>query len=172
MSVYFIGDPHLGHKNIAKFRTFVSSCEDNTNLIVKCWKETITKNDVVFVMGDAAFDEESLRIFDSLKGRKILIKGNHDDVVPTRDLLSVFEEVHGIIKYKKFWLSHCPVHPDELRGKKNISGHIHHYSIMKDVDGQKVIDRRYLNSCVDVIYPEYKNVFISLDQVRSYFSID
>ncbi len=34
--------------------------------------------------------------------------------------------VAGMIKYNnKAWLTHCPMHPIELRGLINIHGHIH-----------------------------------------------
>lgn len=37
---------------------------------------------------------------------------------------------------KKFWLSHCPLHPEELRGRLNIHGHVHTNSVR---------DQRYIN---------------------------
>jgi calcineurin-like phosphoesterase family protein len=81
MSVHVIADPHLGHRNISKYRKFISSTEDNTRLIQEDWNKHINKNDVVYVLGDAAFDYHSLALFGNLKGRKILVKGNHDDLV-------------------------------------------------------------------------------------------
>lgn len=176
MSVFFIGDPHLGHRNIAKFRPFVTDCKDNTDKIVHDWKLRIKKRDTVYVMGDATFSDEALDTLSWLPGKKILIKGNHDDFVTTAAQSNVFDEIHGMLKYKAMWLTHCPMHPDELRGKPNVHGHVHQKSIMKrNWYGRKVYDRRYLNTSVDVVYPgmitgrRYVSFFLTLDEVKDYF---
>lgn len=168
MSVFVCSDLHLGHKNIAKFRHFVSSCEGNTSLIVSDWRQHINKRDVVYVLGDAAFDQNGLDILATLPGRKILIKGNHDDIVTTYAQSQVFEEIHGMLKYKGMWLTHCPIHPDEMRKcKKNVHGHVHSKSIMKrSWCGVKILDPQYVNACVDVVYPKYGRIFITLDELR------
>lgn len=171
MSVHFIGDPHLGHRNIAKFRPFVDSTEHNTKLFIDSWRKTIKKNDIVYFMGDAAFDKESLDLIGNLHARKILIKGNHDDMVSSKDQAAVFEEIHGMLKYKGCWLTHCPIHPDEMRGRKcNIHGHVHNYSIMKGWGPWRKLDRKYINTCVDVVYPKYGTMFLNLEEVKRIIS--
>lgn len=167
MSVYFIGCPHVGHRNIAKYRPFVKDADDNTRQFLEQWTKQIKKNDVVYVMGDAAFNYESLALFSNLAGRKILIKGNHDDLVNTRDQLEVFEEVYSMLKYKGMWLTHCPMHPDELRGKINIHAHVHEQTVMKGWGPWRKPDPRYVNTCVDVIYPKFGSWFISLDYLKT-----
>jgi calcineurin-like phosphoesterase family protein len=165
--IFFVGDPHLGHRNIARFRSYVKDMEDNTNQFVTAWKQTVCKkHDIVYVLGDAAFSQAGLNVLASLQGRKILIKGNHDDMVSTRDQLNVFEEIHGMLKYKAMWLSHAPIHPNELRGKFNCHGHVHDATILKE-DGTP--DRRYLNCCVDALMKTYGKPIITLDEVRAYF---
>jgi calcineurin-like phosphoesterase family protein len=167
MSCYFIGDPHLGHKNIHTFRKFLKNEEHNTKLITEQWKKTIRNRDQVFVMGDAAFTEEALISLGNLPGRKILVKGNHDDMVSTALQSQVFEEIHGIIKYKRMWLSHAPIHPAELRGKPNVHGHVHEATIKRF----GLIDKRYFNTCIDVIYPRTKSVFVKLETIKQYYNI-
>ena len=170
MSVYFLGCAHLGHRNIAKYRPFVSSVGDNTRLIVTEWNQTINKRDIVYMMGDAAFDDESLTLIGTLPGRKILIKGNHDDMVTTRAQVQVFEEIHAMLKYKGMWLTHCPVHPDELRGKFNVHAHVHSKTVhRKTWYGKRVIDKRYLNTCVDALYENTGRCMIELNDVKEYF---
>jgi calcineurin-like phosphoesterase family protein len=95
----------------------------------------------VWVLGDAAFTVDGLESFRALPGRKILVRGNHDEL-PVQMYLSVFEEVYGITRYKKSWLTHAPIHPDELRGKSNIHGHVHLNTIP---------DARYVNVSAEVI---------------------
>lgn len=170
MSVFFIGCPHLGHRNIAKYRPFVSSTQENTDMIVSEWRERVHKRDVVYVMGDAAFDDASLDVLSWLPGRKILIKGNHDDFVSTDAQKNVFEEIHGMLKYKGMWLTHCPIHPDELRGKNNLHAHVHQKSIMRrNLLGRRVLDKRYLNTCVDALFTSHKSLMIELNDVKKYF---
>ena len=168
MSVFFISDPHLGHRNIAKFRHFVDSTQHNTELFVDDWSKTIRKNDVIYMLGDVAFDNDSLKLIGTLPGRKILIKGNHDDMVSTADQATVFQEIYGMLKYKGMWLTHCPIHPDEMRGRKcNIHGHVHSKTVMRRKNiFWKEEDPRYINACVDVVYPKYGSMFLSLDQIK------
>jgi calcineurin-like phosphoesterase family protein len=171
MSVYFCSDLHLGHLNIAKFRSFVSSREENTRLIEELWNKRITKNDVVYCLGDAAFDYGSLQRMGNWKGRKILIKGNHDDLVSTVDQLNVFEEIYGILKYKAMWLTHCPIHFDEMRGRKgNLYGHTHNHHITQGWGPFKRLHPKYLNCCIDSIWAKKKDIFYSLDEAKKYFS--
>ena len=121
-----IGDLHFGHKRIADFRGrggFADETE-HSDYICEKWKHRITKHDLVFVLGDAAFNVEGLERFATLPGRKILIIGNHDQLSTNR-YLEFFEKVHGFWQYKKAWLSHVPIHPGELRGRVNIHGHSH-----------------------------------------------
>lgn len=161
MSTYFTSDPHLGHKNIAVFRDYVEGPIHNTHIFMEDYYNTIRKRDLVFFLGDVAFDEESLLGLRKVWGRKILIKGNHDDHIPTKLQMEVFEEIHGMISYKGFWLTHCPIHPVELRGRTgNIHGHVHSNTLDDD---------RYLNVCVDNIKRINGNSLISLEEVRWIF---
>lgn len=169
MSTYFTADPHLGHRAIAKYRKFVSSTEENTELYINDWKRVIRKRDTIYMLGDVAFDNESLDIISNLPGTKILIKGNHDDYVKTSDHASVFKEIHGIISYKGFWLSHCPIHPAEIRRRKaNIHGHVHENSITTGLLWRRE-HPQYVNVCVDYLYPRYNTCFISLEKIKERF---
>jgi len=146
--VLLIADMHFGHRAICKYRPFDTS-ENHDSLIIKNWKESVGKRDIVHVLGDAAFTVQGLSKIAELPGRKKLIAGNHDSL-NAMQYLSVFEDVMGTIKYKGVWLSHIPVHPDELRGHFNIHGHSHDHVID---------DPRYANVCVE--YTEYKPVLFT-----------
>ncbi len=159
-NVWFCSDLHLGHKKIEKFRhPLISSNEENTARILNDWKTLVTKRDVVFVLGDFCFDKE---VFDSLDlpgFQKYLIRGNHDRF-KTTDYLKFFNEVEGLFKYKNMWLSHCPVHPDELRDRPNVHGHVHFQSLP---------DKRYFNCCPENLWPKYDRCLISLHELRTHF---
>ena len=54
--------------------------------------------------------------------------GNHENQFGefrTEQLWDVFTKVHALHTRKGCWLSHAPIHPEELRGKFNIHGHVH-----------------------------------------------
>lgn len=160
-NVWFCSDLHLGHKNIGKFRTpLINSCEENTERIFNDLGENLTKNDDLWVLGDWCFHMSLVERFRDLKCRhKYLVRGNHDRF-DMGVYNKVFNAVFGIVRYKGFWLSHAPIHPDELRGKVNLHGHVHYSSIN---------DSRYFNCCPENLWPKYGRCLVSLDELRNHF---
>jgi calcineurin-like phosphoesterase family protein len=140
--VWVTSDWHLGHKNIARFRSQVSDVDDNTNQLINNYNQVVKKRDIAWFLGDMAFDHDHLKLLYDLPGEKRIVIGNHDTdrKVSVNDICLVFDRVYSLVSYKKAWLSHAPIHPDELRGKINIHGHTHNHSIN---------DWRYFNACVD-----------------------
>ncbi len=158
-NVLFCSDLHFGHKNIAKFRVkYIDSEENNRARIISDWHKKVSKRDVVYVLGDACFSMETVSDFKLLPGKKVLIRGNHD-LLDTQVYLKHFDGVYGLLKYKEFWLSHAPIHPDELRGKVNLHGHVHFHTIP---------DKRYFNCCPENLWPMIGNSLISLDELREH----
>lgn len=158
-NVWFTSDLHFGHKNIHKFRLEVTSEEDNRQRIKDDWNRVVTKRDDVYVLGDAAFTVETVEEFKDLPGRKFLIRGNHDEL-DTQVYLKYFSAIYGLKKYKEFWLSHAPIHPDELRGKINLHGHVHY---------QDISDHRYFNMCVESLWQRGFDSLISLQELRDIY---
>ena len=86
MSVFTIADLHLStHENTNKpMEIFGHRWQDYTNRIEKNWRRLVTEADTVIIPGDISWalslDEalSDLRFIDSLPGKKILGKGNHD----------------------------------------------------------------------------------------------
>lgn len=141
-TVYLCSDFHLGHKNIGTLRKGVESEEDNYQQLHDKWHKLVTKRDTVICLGDMCFTEERLRDFMTWRAeQKILIAGNHDtDYLSMKLIASAYDKVYSLLRYKGMWLSHAPIHPDELRGKPNVHGHTHYH---------EVDDPRYLNVCVE-----------------------
>ncbi len=152
--VYFWSDLHLGHKSIVKFsgpmRGHVSSTEEHDEWIVNQWNSVVKKRDIVYVLGDVCFDINKMVLFNKMNGTKYLIMGNHDEF-DIGVYLKYFKKVKGFIKHKGFWISHAPIHPDELRGKFNIHGHVH---------ANTILDARYINVC-----PEHNSVPVLFDDL-------
>lgn len=172
-NVWFTSDTHLGHYGIERFREFTSSYEDNAKQFFDSYERCVKKRDTVFFLGDVVFTTKSnpslqgeyLERLRQLPGDKILIRGNHDVDIPTATLLGVFKEVHGIIKYKKYWLTHAPIHPQELRGKVNLHGHCHYATVC--LPNSEEVDIRYLNCCPEnVTVATQGEWLINLKQVQ------
>lgn len=81
MANRYIGDWHYDHANILGFdnRPFTSIEEMNSNLI-SYWNDVTDSNDDVYILGDMFWcgAQKAVPILEQLKGRKHLIKGNHD----------------------------------------------------------------------------------------------
>jgi calcineurin-like phosphoesterase family protein len=142
-NVWFISDLHAGHKNIHKFRTGFESEESHYETIKRNYHKVVTKRDKVFFLGDVAFNKERLADISTWVGeQKVLICGNHDleNGIKMQDLCNTYTDVYSLLRYKELWLSHAPIHPNELRGKYNLHGHVHYSS---------VDDPRYFNCCLE-----------------------
>jgi len=78
---FYIADCHFDHNNVIYFdnRPFSNIKEMNETLINN-WNEVVSKNDIVYVLGDFIWSKESnwANILESLKGQIVLIRGNHD----------------------------------------------------------------------------------------------
>lgn len=154
--VYFMGDGHFAHRNILKYRPEFSTIEQHNQTIIDNINAVVTVRDKMFFMGDWVFDDSALALIAKIKcPNKHLVLGNHDDY--NVDFTKVFKWVSGPIKYKEFWLTHIPVHPMELRGKRNIHGHMHRSAIN---------DPRYF--CTSAERLNYRP--ISLQDIRRIFS--
>jgi len=145
--VYMTSDWHLGHKGVERFRTEFGSCSEMEGLILENYLSVVNKRDIVWMLGDMCFTMEAIEIMRKLPGDKRLILGNHDqdkcggtEKVPIEQIVLTYDQVYGMARYKYAWLTHAPIHPDELRGKITIHGHTHY---------SKIDDPRYENVCLE-----------------------
>lgn len=156
MHRYICGDLHLGHKNVHKYRTEFSSAEEHDELVWNNILELDSKRTLLFLMGDVCMTKKWLDKLSKLKSRTICIVGNHDTErgITMNDVVNAYDEVYSLMKYKGFWLSHAPIHPTELRGKKNIHGHTHPY-LMRD-PGSYTPSEDYISVCLE--YTNFKPI--------------
>jgi len=132
---------------ITKYRKF-SSNEEYFNTLKTNWNKTVHKRDKVFILGDITMEKKNIyHLLNELNGYKVFILGNHDKEQNGNELIK-YGNVAGMLKYKGFWLSHAPIHPQELRGLKNIHGHTHGNHVKRF---GLFRDKRYINVCMDVI---------------------
>lgn len=153
-----ISDLHIGHKSILKFRKCPKewTLDDHDAWIVRAWNKVVGKRDTVYVLGDVCMDKSKLPMLKLMNGNKILIMGNHDQF-PLEEYQKYFSKIHAFRRYKGYWLSHAPIHPQELRGRKNIHGHCHDYLIEDPYTG--LPDSSYINVCVEHCSPNNPLLF-------------
>lgn len=159
-------DLHLGHKSIHKFRTEFESAESHHEAIFENLAMNIQKRDSLILLGDIAFDRYWLDKIKSIKcTKKLLICGNHDteNGITMRDLVNVYDDIMALHSRRNYWFSHCPIHPQEMRGKiGNIHGHLHQKEVgeyLPSIDGSSDVfyrDQMYLNACVE--HTNYKPI--------------
>jgi calcineurin-like phosphoesterase family protein len=82
---FYTADLHLGHERIIELsdRPFGSVGEMNLELVER-WNATVGDQDEIWVLGDLALGsiEDSLVLAGKLRGRKMLVTGNHDRCWP------------------------------------------------------------------------------------------
>ena len=124
--------------------------------MITWYNELVDDRDRVYILGDVAFSNRNMqRSVGRLKGRKVLVPGNHE---PTkmRQYFDLFDDVRGYVVKKGFIMSHIPIHPLSLsRWQLNIHGHLHANTVRKvvNVHGEyiqtQVEDDRYYCACVE-----------------------
>ncbi len=81
MTTWFTADLHLGHRNIIDYckRPF-DGVESMDRDLVERWNEVVHDEDTVWILGDFALGKlrETLPLAGELRGRLILLTGNHD----------------------------------------------------------------------------------------------
>ena len=149
MAVYVISDPHFGHDNAIRWREGFTSPEEHDEFIKDSILSTVGKRDSLYILGDVCLHNKAWHhvqeIADGVEHLHIVL-GNHDferkNSPALADYASVCRGVYGLREYKGMWLSHAPLHPDELRGKMNVHGHVH---------ANSVDDPRYFNACCEAV---------------------
>lgn len=84
MAIYVIGDLHLSFSSDKPMDIFGKQWENHADKIKENWLKKVNENDTVILPGDfswATYLENTYNDFEylnSLPGKKILVKGNHD----------------------------------------------------------------------------------------------
>ena len=132
--IYFIADLHFNHDKefIWKARGY-ESIEEMNNDLVKSFNETVSNDDIVYILGDLMMGQlKDEKWLSQLNGEIHYIIGNHDTTKRCEyydSLGFICEGYATIIKYKKhsFYLSHYPTLVQNSTDDKihNIHGHTH-----------------------------------------------
>lgn len=140
---YYIADMHLFCRSQVQEgginydgRPF-ETLEEMYQYFLEHWNAKVTNGDTVYILGDVAFrgkNEELIALVARLKGHKILVRGNHDDLSDYRyaqlfaDIVD-YAEIKDVAEGKnyKLVLSHYPIlfWKDQHRGAILLYGHTH-----------------------------------------------
>lgn len=100
--LYTIADTHLSFTTEKPMDIFGARWENHSEKLKENWLKKITKEDTVVMPGDISWGinleqaKEDLLFLDSLPGRKIIGKGNHDYFWGTVNKMSAFFDNCGI----------------------------------------------------------------------------
>lgn len=175
--VYFSSDWHLGHRNILKYRSQFKTIEEHDNAIFDNLSK-LNKRDVLFIIGDFLFDcddyDNYIERLSKFPCRIKLVLGNHcSRKLYEEKRLPNLELQLPLFSYKNMWISHCPIHPQEIRNRYGcIHGHLHSDIVMKleesDYNQWEFIeDERYFN--VNLDNNDFE--FVPLEKIKEYFEI-
>lgn len=115
--IYLTADLHFGHENVIRLagRPFFSA-EEMDKALIRNWNDRVRAEDEVYILGDltmkgAAWAENVLR---QLKGRKYLVRGNHDRFAEQQDfdraLFQWIKDYHEMVYAgQRFILFHYPI---------------------------------------------------------------
>ena len=148
--MFFTSDLHISHPNILKFcsntRPFINVDEMNQNIVYK-WNNTITDNDVAYILGDVSFTNvtDTLTILNQLQRKELhLIIGNHDkSLLKYPQFRSQFTSIRDyyelyLSKNKLIVLSHYPF----LQWNKSHWGSYHLHGHLHGPDNNNMTCRR------------------------------
>jgi len=191
IKVFATSDQHFYHRNIIKYtdRPFDINdefcVEENALLMIEKYNKIVSPEDIVIFGGDIICSrnlqkEKVQNIISQLKGRKILIKGNHDDLT-NKDYLDIgFEKVFTFIHIGNYFISHYPCYISEwttgiersqikqikkLKCDTVIHGHVHN----KDPEIWEPDGLKRINVSVDFKPNDFYPVDISYPEVIEYF---
>lgn len=149
--IYFTADLHFYHENIIKLtgRPYRNAEQMNQSLVSN-WNSIITPADKVYILGDVTMKgaAPAMDILTKLKGRKYLVKGNHDHFVGKSDFdKSIFEQIsdYAEITFEttRFILMHYPIMDwnGMFRGSMMLHGHQHNHPSYNEENRRKGILR-------------------------------
>ena len=166
---YYISDLHLFHEASIRFdnRPF-GSLEEMHEAVVSRWNNKVNNGDTVYILGDMSMrgkKEDLISLVATLKGKKILVKGNHDDVSDYRyhqlfaDMCD-YKEIHDSVKGKNYnlVLCHYPIFSWKKMGKGSILLYGHTHNSAEDKYYQKCLQEMIYNDCRHVYKTEVKAI--------------
>ena len=154
------------HKNVTRAgknfddRPF-DNLEEMHSTVKDKWNAKVTNGDTVYILGDLAMrgtQEDLIAFVSTLKGHKVMVKGNHDDIKDLRykqlfDEICDYKEISDTLDGKnvKLVLCHYPIlmWKNQHRGSILLYGHVHNSieeyyfkKCLREMDNEDFFNRR------------------------------
>jgi calcineurin-like phosphoesterase family protein len=167
--IYFTADNHFCHGNIigSCYRPF-KNVDDMNRAMIENWNSYITDYDEVYILGDFLYKgrgREANDILSRLKGKKYLIKGNHDKYLDDPQFnIGAFQWVkdYYVLKLedgRMIVMFHYPMLSwyGSHHGSIHLYGHVHNSEVKGPEFGEKIklLGSNAINVGVDIndFYP-------------------
>lgn len=143
--IWFTSDTHFSDNWKLKIlkRPFLNVKEMDAS-IVEAWNSLVSPRDTVYHLGDVG----NLEVLPKLQGNIHIIRGNHENYIPSEGLLKYVKAVdlHKIItiKDKRFLLIHKPYSCDK------VSRRLYDYVLFGHIHGIQKVRKDGINVGVDV----------------------
>lgn len=140
MSLYAIADLHLSFNNPKPMNIFGNNWDSHEEKIKKDWESKVEEEDTVLLLGDfswATYLHEAYKDFEylnSLPGRKILLKGNHDYWWTTLTRMRRFLKENNFNNIDFLYNNSCYLHDYIIVGTRG-------WSVMESGDSMKILER-------------------------------
>lgn len=159
----YIADLHIGCTNSFEGRTL-----QHDELLIKNWNSVVNNNDTTYILGDIGRcgnnkDNGYLcSVVSRLKGRKVLILGNHDNIRDYR-IKQLFTEIYDYLEVtdnygginQKLVLSHYPIFSWNGCYRKTILFYGHTHNNFDDILYQESLEKLRLKihekNCDEII---------------------
>ena len=146
--IYFTADTHFCHGNIINIcnRPF-KDVETMNKTLISNWNTYVTAHDEVYILGDFMHKGNGRianEILSRLKGKKYLIKGNHENYLAdphfNPNLFEWINDYHAVtLNGTKFVMFHYPIleWDNYFHGSVHLYGHVHNNEERKPEYGEK-----------------------------------
>jgi len=143
-TIWHVSDTHFGHARILQWMKNVrpwSSVDEMDAALIENWNSVVGENDWVVHYGDFSYHNQikTKELLDQLKGKIVLIFGNHDDVLrnmrhpkivaryETVNLSFIKEASTGNVETLRIHANHFPLWDwdGQFRGTFHFHGHTH-----------------------------------------------
>ena len=178
LNLYVTSDFHLFHANIIRYsnRPFKDVDEMNET-IIQNYNLTIKDDDMVIHLGDLSAglkkrQNELKALLQRLKGKKILLRGNHDYEPDSFYLEAGFEKVEHFLVIKNYFFNHYALEANSFTNEQEkintleflksncniiVHGHTHARDVNSPIIGYNTSNKtlQRINTCVDAnhFYP-------------------
>ena len=119
-----IGDTHFEHPKLVEV---CGRPKNSDTVVANNWAGKAQDDDISIHLGDVTFgDRHSLkRILDKIRGKKYLVRGNHDRLTDSQYLWAGFDGVFNELVMNHVLYTHEPVFIYGGRVDINVHGHLH-----------------------------------------------